>query len=171
MLAGALAFVGLFAFVSGSQSVFMSFFGIERSQYGWVFASVVVCMLAFSHCTRLLLRSVSSGLVFVVSMLANVLGALALVLFAKHVSALVFGLLSIVSLSGIPLAAATCTSKAMAAAGTGKGSGSALLGLLQFGFAGIASSLVGHFYDGTPTAMTISMLVPGYFRLGPFTRC
>ncbi|MGU7773526.1 multidrug effflux MFS transporter [Burkholderia sp. MR1-5-21] len=168
MLSGALGFADLFAFISGSPSVFMSFFGIDRSMYGWVFASVVVGMMAFSQCSRLLLRSVSSEMVFVVSMSANVLGALVLVLCAGHVSVLVFVLFLIVALSGIPLAAATCTSKAMAAADASKGSGSALLGLLQFGFAGIASSVVGHFYDGTPTAMTISMLVLGCLSLAAF---
>lgn len=168
MLSGALAFSDLFAFVSGSPAVFMSVFGIDRSLYGWVFASVVVGMLGFSQCSRLMMRRFSSGTVFVVSISANVLASLVLVLFGKHMILPLFVFVLIVSLSGLPLAGATCTSKAMAVAGASKGSGSALVGLLQFGFAGIASSIVGHFYDGTTAAMTASMLVLGCLSFAVF---
>ncbi|WP_322042347.1 multidrug effflux MFS transporter [Paraburkholderia sp. J67] len=168
MLAGALAFAGLFAFISGSPAVFMSFFGIDRSLYGWIFAGVVVGMMGFSQCSRRLLRKMSSERVFVVSMSVNVLGALALLLCGRHVAVQIFFLVLTVSVSGIPLAAATSTSRAMAAAGANRGSGSALLGLLQFGLAGVTSSLAGHFYDGTPLAMSICMLVPGCLSLAAF---
>ena len=56
-----------------------------------------------------------------------------------------------------PMIFANSTALAMAASGRLAGSASSLIGVIQFGMAGLASFLVGFFHDGTARPMVFTI--------------
>ncbi|HXB07589.1 MAG TPA: multidrug effflux MFS transporter, partial [Puia sp.] len=56
----ALAFAGLFTYVSGSPVVFMDIFHVDKKVYGWIFAFLSVAFIGLSQFNSLLLRRYTS---------------------------------------------------------------------------------------------------------------
>lgn len=73
-LAGSIASAGLYAYISGSPSVFMELFSVSEKQYGWIFAMVAIGLITSSQINTLLLNRFKSEQIVVVA------------LFAKHLS-------------------------------------------------------------------------------------
>ncbi|GGM98684.1 Bcr/CflA family drug resistance efflux transporter [Dyadobacter beijingensis] len=59
-ITGAIAFAGLFAYVSGSPIVFMEVFHIEGKVYGWIFAFLSVGFIGSGQVNTLMLRRFTS---------------------------------------------------------------------------------------------------------------
>lgn len=59
-ITGAIAFAGLFAYVSGSPIVFMEVFKIDGKVYGWIFAFLSVGFIGSGQVNTLMLRRFSS---------------------------------------------------------------------------------------------------------------
>jgi MFS transporter, DHA1 family, multidrug resistance protein len=59
-ITGAIAFAGLFAYVSGSPIVFMEVFKIEGKVYGWIFAFLSVGFIGSGQINTLMLRRFTS---------------------------------------------------------------------------------------------------------------
>jgi DHA1 family bicyclomycin/chloramphenicol resistance-like MFS transporter len=72
-LTGALAFAGLFVYISGSPLLFMDIFKVKEETYGWIFALLSVGFIGSSQVNTLLLRRFKSEPIIFVAMLAQVL--------------------------------------------------------------------------------------------------
>ena len=72
MLVYALAFAGLFAYVSGSPLVFMDVFHVDKKTYGWIFAGLSVAFIGLSQFNNLLLRRYSSQQIIRVALTGQV---------------------------------------------------------------------------------------------------
>jgi len=70
-LTGALAFSGLFAYVSGSPVMFMDIFHLSKNAYGWIFAGLSVGFIGSSQLNSLVLRRYSSSQIIIVGLLCQ----------------------------------------------------------------------------------------------------
>ncbi|MCX6219097.1 multidrug effflux MFS transporter [Spirosoma sp.] len=73
---GAIAFSGLFAYVSGSPILFMEVFHTSGKEYGWIFAFLSVGFIGSSQINTLLLRKYKSEQVVFAALAGQVLVAL-----------------------------------------------------------------------------------------------
>src|SRR5919112_860779 len=90
-LTGSIASAGLYAYISGSPSVFMEIYKVSEQQYGWIFAMVAVGLITSSQLNTLLLRRYKSEQVVVIALLCQ--SVTGVVLFAGTI----FGLLGLFS--------------------------------------------------------------------------
>jgi DHA1 family bicyclomycin/chloramphenicol resistance-like MFS transporter len=59
-LTGAIAYAGLYAYVSGSPNVFMEIFRVNEKQYGWIFALIAMGVISASQVNNMALKNNSS---------------------------------------------------------------------------------------------------------------
>src|SRR3954449_88991 len=59
-LTGAIAYAGLYAYISGSPYVFMELFKVNEKQYGWIFALIAMGVIGSSQLNNFALRKYSS---------------------------------------------------------------------------------------------------------------
>nr|WP_310589774.1 multidrug effflux MFS transporter [Dyadobacter luticola] len=71
-ITGAVAFSGLFAYVSGSPLVFMEVFHTDEKVYGWIFAFLSVGFIGSSQLNTLFLRKFTSEQVVNIALIAQV---------------------------------------------------------------------------------------------------
>ncbi|MFA7430842.1 MAG: multidrug effflux MFS transporter [Rhodospirillaceae bacterium] len=156
------AFGGLFSFISGSSFVVIDVLGVAPSNFGFVFAAVVVGYMsgAFSS-AKLTMKLGIERVLLIGTALATAAG----------------GILASLALSGIQEVAAivapmtvyffACaliipngTAGAIGPFPSKAGTVSALLGFLQMGLGATAGGLVGLLHDGTtvPMAVTIALM-------------
>lgn len=143
-LTGAIAFAGLFAYVSGSPLIFMNVFGLSDKEYGWIFAFLSIGFIGSSQLNTLLLRKftsekiVSAALILycifgITFLIITLLGWLTLPLTIIFL----FLILSMVGITN-PNAA----SLSLAPFAKNAGSASALMGALQMGLGALISFLI-----------------------------
>jgi DHA1 family bicyclomycin/chloramphenicol resistance-like MFS transporter len=146
-LTGAVAFSGLFVYVSGAPIVFMDIFKVSAQTFGWIFAGISLGFISASQVNTLLLRRFSSaqlvfaaltcqlgiGIIFLTGTLNGWFGLTATLI-------CIFLFLCCIGFTN-PNAAALC----MAPFTKNAGSASALMGALQMGIGASISALVGLF--------------------------
>lgn len=76
-ITGAVAFAGLFAYVSGSPIVFMEVFHVDGKVYGWIFAFLSVGFIGSGQVNTLMLRRFSSEQVINVALICQAVIGLA----------------------------------------------------------------------------------------------
>lgn len=154
-LVGCFALGGLFAFITGSPHVMMDLYGLSQQTYGWVFAANAVAMVIGSQINGYLLRRHPLATVLKYSLLLSVVTGAATVALsgAAHLITLMIPLT--LCLANVPVVAANSTALAMAACGKDAGAASGILGVLQFGIAGLVSGLVGMMANNSPLPMTV----------------
>ncbi|HKG67342.1 MAG TPA: multidrug effflux MFS transporter [Segetibacter sp.] len=167
-LTGSIASAGLYAYISGSPSVFMEIFKVTEQQYGWIFAMVAIGLITSSQINTLLLRKYKSEQVIVIALLCQSLTGI--VLFSGTMLG-ILGLYSTIFLCFIFLSCQGFTfpnTSALSLAPFSKtaGSASALLGSIQMGIGAFTSAVVSYLNNGTALPMTIVM---GCCALGSFT--
>lgn len=160
-LTGAVAFSGLFAYVSGSPHVFMEVFHMNKKIYGWVFAGLSVGFIGSSQLNTLFLRKYTSQqIVFGALICQSVIGI------AFWIAA-ISGWLNIVSLIVFLFLFLACLGFAnpntgaltLAPFARNAGSASAVMGALQMGAGSLASMVISLFE--TPTAAPMAMTMAG----------
>jgi len=146
-LSGALGQSAMFAYIAGAPFVFMQVFGLRPAQFGWLFGSNALGLIAASQLNHALLARVTSH-----ALLGWALRSLV-------VWAVLMLALSLLGIGGfwavaLPLFAALCslgfsfpnaTALALAHQAGRVGSAAALLGSLQFTLAALSGSAVGLF--------------------------
>lgn len=167
-LTGSIASAGLYAYISGSPSVFMEIYKVTEQQYGWIFAMVAIGLITSSQINTLLLRKYKSEQVIVVALLCQSLTGI--VLFTGTLLGFL-GLYGTIFLCFIFLCCQGFTfpnTSALSLASFGKtaGSASALLGCIQMGIGAFAAAMVSYLNNGTAIPMTIVMAC---CALGSFT--
>ncbi|HCN83617.1 MAG TPA: Bcr/CflA family drug resistance efflux transporter [Sphingobacteriaceae bacterium] len=146
-LTGAVAFSGLFVYVSGAPIVFMDIFKVTAQTFGWIFAGISLGFIGSSQVNTLMLRKFTSeqlvlaalinqfiiGLVFLTGTVNGWFGLPAILV-------CIFLFLCCIGFTN-PNASALC----LAPFTKNAGSASALMGALQMGIGASISALVGLF--------------------------
>jgi MFS transporter, DHA1 family, multidrug resistance protein len=158
-LAGSIAFAGLFAYISGSPFVFMQYFGLSETWYGWLFGLNAFGFILGSQINRLWLRTKSAAQISRRAVWAQAMAGIALA------AGSLFGLLDTSSslalifiyMFFIGFIAPNATALALKPFTRFAGSASALLGSLQMITGALASGLVSYFHNNTPLPMALIM--------------
>jgi DHA1 family bicyclomycin/chloramphenicol resistance-like MFS transporter len=168
MLVYALAFAGLFAYVSGSPLVFMDVFHVDKKTYGWIFAGLSVAFIGLSQFNGLLLRRYSSQQIIRVALTGQVVVSLVFLVGSiagwyglGYTIVMLFVFLACVGFTN-PNAAAL----SLAPFSKNAGSASALLGATQMGVGALASVGVSVWSNGTATPMAAIIAVTSVLALG-----
>jgi DHA1 family bicyclomycin/chloramphenicol resistance-like MFS transporter len=168
MLVYALAFAGLFAYVSGSPLVFMDVFHVDKKTYGWIFAGLSVAFIGLSQFNGLLLRRYSSQQIIRVALTGQVVVSLVFLVGSiagwyglGYTIVMLFVFLACVGFTN-PNAAAL----SLAPFSKNAGSASALLGATQMGVGALASVGVSVWSNGTATPMVAIIAVTSVLALG-----
>jgi len=158
-LTGAIAFAGLFAYVSGSPLVFMEVFHTDEKVYGWIFAFLSVGFIGTSQLNGPLLRRFKSEQVVNVALIAQaaigmtfLAAALAGLLDLPTTLVFLFFFLCCVGLV-FPNAAAL----SLAPFTKNAGSASALMGALQMGMGTLISIAISLFEVPSVVPMVTAM--------------
>ncbi len=160
VLAAALMFAAMFAYISGSSFVLQNDYGLSAQQFSLVFAANGLGIVLFGQVNGFLIgRAATERTLLRVSLAIAVVGGLGVLLaagFGLPLPLLLAGLFVVVSMVGVVLPDAT--SLAMADYRSAAGSASSLQGLLQFGVGAIAASAMGLGGQGTAVPMGVTMV-------------
>ena len=161
-LAGGLAQAGMFAYITGSPFVFIELFGVKSENYGWIFGSNALGLIALSQINGRLVRKFSPTSILRACLAFTAFFSL-LLIFAGIFS---FGFAGVAILIFLYVASLgmifpNATAGALAEQNENAGSASALIGSLQYGMAAVSSSLVSYFNNGTSLPMTAIIGVCG----------
>lgn len=158
-ITGAIAFAGLFAYVSGSPIVFMEVFHIEGKIYGWIFAFLSVGFIGSGQVNTLMLRKFTSEQIVNVALICQaVIGltflaaALNDLLTLPSTLAFLFLFLCCVGYT-FPNAAAL----SLAPFTRNAGSASALMGAFQMGMGTLISIAISLFEEPSIIPMVAAM--------------
>lgn len=160
-MAGSVALSCMFAFITGSPYVFMELHGVNEQQYGLLFGVVACGILINAQVNRVLLRHFSPRQILPWALRFNVLAGLVLFAVANHATLWVLMMPLWLCIATVPMIAANSAAICMSASGREVGSASSMYGLMQFGFASVASAMVSHLHDGTTHPMAIVILSAG----------
>lgn len=166
-VAGSISFAGLFAYIAGSPFVFMEYFGLDETLYGWLFGLNAFGFILGSQINRLWLRKRSSSQI-----------ALRSGIFLTATSGLlglgsIFGLLNVASTLSLIFSSLffmgflvpNTTALALEPFTRYVGSASALLGSFQMIAGALASALVSALHTGTPAPMALTMAGSAFIAL------
>lgn len=157
-LTGALAFSGMFAYISGSSFVLQDIFGLSPQRFGLVFGTNALGIVAVGQLNRWLVGRFAPRRLLAVSLATATVGGgvvLAAVLGGLGLPALLPGLFAVVASTGAVLP----NTRALAMAGYPDlaGTASALLGVVQFALGGLVAPLIG--VAGTATAVPMAVVI------------
>ena len=144
---GAVAFGGLFAYISGSPLLFMKIFAVSEKTYGWIFAFLSIGLIGASQVNTLMLKKYSSEqLIFGALTCQAITGVVFLI---GSVNGW-FGLtetiiLLFIFLSCLGFASPNASALTLAPFTKNAGSASALMGAIQMGLGTLASVAVSLF--------------------------
>ncbi|HET8731297.1 MAG TPA: multidrug effflux MFS transporter [Moraxellaceae bacterium] len=165
VMASGLAFSGMFTYIAGSPFVLMQIYGLSPHQYGWVFGSNAIGLIAASQLNALLLRRGHAGMPVLLrrGLATAAFSSLGLALLAAlhllHLPLLLAGLF--VYITSLGFISPNASASALAQQGHQAGTASALMGALQFMLATLAGSSVSLWHDGSPLPLTSLMALCG----------
>lgn len=164
-LTGALAFSGLFAYISGSPLVFMEIFQVSEETYGWIFAFLSIGFIGSSQVNTLMLRKYTSQQLIYAALITQVFTALFFLTGSLN------GWFGLVETTGLLFVFLCClgfvspnaSALSLLPFAKNAGSASALMGAIQMGIGALASVGVSLFdiKSAVPTVsiMTISSIL------------
>ncbi len=144
VLVAGFAHAGMFGYITSSSFVFIDYFGVPPSHFGWLFGSNAAGLIAMSQVNRRLLKSRSTDQMLQlgnsIALICGLLLLAAAVWSAAPLWLIAVPLFGFVASLGITLPNASAN--ALAPFGQRAGTASALLGTIQFLFAAGAAALV-----------------------------
>ena len=153
---GAVAYAGLYAYISGSPYVFMVLFKVSEQYYGWIFATIAAGLISASQLNNILLKKYRSEQIIRASIYIQSTIGIALAstsLFGVHELYLTIILIFLfLCCQGFIFPNASALS--MAPFGHNAGSASALMGFIQMSIGALMSAFVSILQDGTSLPMT-----------------
>jgi MFS transporter, DHA1 family, multidrug resistance protein len=159
VLAAALMFAAVFAYISGSSFVLQQAYGLSAQQFSLIFAANGLGMVLLGQVSGFLVgRAATENTLLRVSLTVASLGGLGVLLCATlglPLPVLLACLFTAVSMLGVVLPSAT--SLAMAGHGSAAGAASSLQGLLQFLVGGVAAAAMGLAGQGSAAPMGTTM--------------
>ncbi|MFI6676755.1 multidrug effflux MFS transporter [Kribbella sp. NPDC050470] len=170
VVAAALMFASMFAYISGSSFVLQDIYGLTAQQFSLVFAVNGLGIVLLGQVNSLLVHRVADENTLLGAGLATGavggLGVLVSTIAGLPLGALLVCLFVVVSMLGPVLANAT--SLALAGHGSAAGAASSFQGLLQFLIGGIVASTMGAFGDGSAVPMGAAMWLTATAALAVF---
>ena len=161
VVAGALMFASMFAYISGSSFVLQDVYGLSAQQYGLVFGANGLGIVLLGLLNGLLVgRVADERTLLLISLSVGTTGAFGVLICTATglpLAMLLVCLLAVVSVIGPVLANAT--SLALSGHATAAGAASSLQGLLQFLIGGAVASIMGAFGDGGGVPMGAAMFL------------
>jgi DHA1 family bicyclomycin/chloramphenicol resistance-like MFS transporter len=153
---GAVAYAGLYAYISGSPYVFMEVFGVTEQHYGWIFAIVAGGLITASQFNSRLLKKYKSEQIIKAALTAQ--GIIGIVL----VSTSIFGYSELYSTIVLVLLFLCCqgflfpnaSALSMAPFAKNAGNASALMGFIQMSVGAFMSALVSILHNTSTLPMT-----------------
>jgi MFS transporter, DHA1 family, multidrug resistance protein len=151
----AFAFAGLFAYVTGSPTVFMGIFHVSKRTYGWIFAFLSIAFIVLSQFNSLLLKKYTSRQIIRVALTGQVIVSLCFIVATSAgwlgLGGTVFFLFLFLLFMGFtyPNSAAL----ALAPFDKNAGTASSLLGTMQMGIGALAAIAVSTLGGTTATPM------------------
>lgn len=160
VLAAALMFAAVFAYISGSSFVLQQAYGLSAQQFSLIFAANGLGLVLLGQLSGFLAGRVGTDTLLRVSLsVASLsgLGALVCAALGLPLLLLLACLFVVTSMLGVVLPSAT--SLAMAGHSSAAGAASSLQGLLQFLVGGLAASAMGLAGQGTAVPMGATMFL------------
>lgn len=151
---------GMFAFITGSPSVYMGFFGISETVYPFLFGANVVAMIFFNRLNVRLLKQHKPQNILSIGQAGQVITAsllLAYVSFSQHPSLYIVMPLIIIFIGIMGLIVANATSSTVEYFPTNSATATALLGASGFATGALSGAIVGILGDGTAWPMAVVM--------------
>jgi len=156
-ITGALAFAGLFAYVSGSPLVFMEIFHVNEKTYGWIFALLSVGFIGASQVNSVLLKWYKSEqIIFTALISQSIIGCI----FLSGTLSGVFGLYATIGmlflfLCCLGLTFPNASALSLTPFSKNAGTASALMGALQMAIGALSSIAVSTLNNNTAGPMVL----------------
>lgn len=158
---GAIAFAGLFTYLSGSPYVFMELYKVSEKEYGWIFALLAGGLILASQINRFLLKRYRSQQIVVMALIVKTFTGLLLLIAASRgwLSLPLILLLLFIYLSCLGYILPNSSALAMSPFTKGAGSASALMGAIQMGVGACVSIIVSTMQGSSMLPMALIMSV------------
>jgi MFS transporter, DHA1 family, multidrug resistance protein len=160
-ITGGIVFMGLFAYVANSPTVFMTIFGVSQKAYGWIFALLSVGFIGSSQLNNLFLVRFNSQQIIRFILVCYVVLALLFFLFLQMdwlslpvTMIFLFGFLACVGITNPNTGALS-----LAPFDKNAGTASALLGAIQMGLGSGITIFISLFEKPSLTPLAISFLI------------
>lgn len=153
---------GMFAFITGSPSVYMGYFGISETVYPFLFGANVVAMMFFNRVNVRLLHKHRPQKILSIGQTGQLVIAtllLAYISLSNTPSLYIVMPLVIVFIGIMGLIVANATSSTVEYFPTNSATATALLGASGFATGALSGTLVGIMGDGTPWPMALVMFL------------
>lgn len=151
---------GMFAFITGSPSVYMGYFGISETMYPFLFGANVVAMIFFNRLNVRLLKQHQPQRILSIGQAGQLVAAsllLVYVSFSQSPSLYVVMPLIIIFIGIMGLIVANATSSTVEFFPTNSATATALLGASGFATGALSGAIVGILGDGTAWPMVVVM--------------
>ena len=165
--AGSFAFAGMFAFIAGSPFVFMEYFDLSETQYGWLFGINAFGFILCSQINRLWLRRRNSEGIILRAILLQFIAGLTLIAYTVFMDPEVIPtfVLIVLFIACLGFIIPNTTAVSMQPFMIHAGSASALLGSIQMVTGALSSALVSVLHNGTTLPMTGIMATGSLFAV------
>lgn len=165
-LSGGITIAGMFAYIAGSPFVFIDYYGVSALQFGWLFGANGLGFVLAAQVNGRMMRGAEPHRVLSAMLLVEAGAGIALLLAALTGFGGLIGiwLPLFVYISCLGFVMPNATALAMAPHGEHAGAASALLGVMQFGLASLAASILGTVHSASPVPM--AAMVAGAGLLG-----
>lgn len=162
-LASSIGMGGMFAYISGSSFVFMNYFGLDESTFGYVFSANAIGFISGSQLNRLLLNKYSS--LQIITFASIILVSVSLLMLTTYSMGIItlpvlIGLL-VTFLFSLGLLVPNTTAMALAPFEKNAGSASAMIGFIQMIFGASMSGIVSFMHNDTILPMILGMAFSG----------
>jgi len=164
-VSGSFSFALMFLYVAGSPVVFMGILHVTPQAFGGIFALLAVAFIGSNQVNILLLRKYSSELIYQTAIWSQIIITLVFLIGAWNGWLGLTGtmVMYFLCLASLGLTYPNASALALQSVDTNFGSASALIGFLQIGVAGLASTAIGlinlHSITPVPAMMLISSLI------------
>ncbi|EOV1998603.1 multidrug effflux MFS transporter [Campylobacter jejuni] len=158
ILCASFALAAMFAYITGSSFVFTQFFGLSEQKFALLFgANALGFVICANINARLVLKYESEKILAKALIIMFISTVILLVNAFFHPNFLLFELSIFTSIAMLGFIAPNTTTLAMARFKEHSGTASAVLGTVQFGFAGFISFVVGAINANTPIILAFVM--------------
>ncbi|MBX0427517.1 multidrug effflux MFS transporter [Campylobacter jejuni] len=158
ILCASFALAAMFAYITGSSFVFTQFFGLSEQKFALLFgANALGFVICANINARLVLKYESEKILAKALMIMFISTVILLVNAFFHPNFLLFELSIFTNIAMLGFIAPNTTTLAMARFKEHSGTASAVLGMVQFGFAGLISFVVGAINANTPIILAFVM--------------
>jgi len=158
-LTGAIAYAGLYAYISGSPYVFMEIFNVNEKQYGLIFSVIAMGVIGSAQVNNFALRKYSSEQVIKIATLCQSIVGIVLAVMSYFGWGDLYSTIFLIFLflGGQGFIFPNASALSLAPFPHTAGSASALMGAIQMGIGAGVSALVSVLQNGTRVPMAVVM--------------